>query len=91
VAISYTASASTLAAQLVTDADHLPPGAALAKKATAIQTAVNTGQTATACAGVTNFLGLVQAQTGKKKPKLTQEQATLLTNDAQALAATLGC
>ena len=91
VTITYTLNANTLAAQLVTDADHLPPGAALAKKAAAIQTAVNAGNTATACAGITDFLGLVNAQTGKKRAKLNQDQATQLTNDAHALAAALGC
>lgn len=81
-------SASTLAAKLVTDADHLAPGKALADKAAAIQTAVNAGQTATACADITNFLGLVQAQTGKK---LTTAKAALLTTDATNLQLALGC
>ena len=63
----------------------------MAKKAAAIQTAVDTGQKANACAGIIDFLALVQAQTGKKKPKLTQYQSTLLTNDAQRLAAALDC
>jgi hypothetical protein len=81
-------SASGLAAQLVTDADHLGPGHALADKAAAIQTAVNAEDTATACADITDFLGLVTAQTGKK---LSQSDATELRNDATSLAAALGC
>ncbi len=41
------------------------PGKALANKATAIQTAVNAANKATACAGITYYLGLDRAQTGK--------------------------
>ena len=44
--------------------------------------------TATACADITNLLGLVKAQTGKK---LSSAQASLLTSDASNLAAALGC
>jgi hypothetical protein len=88
VLISYTLPASTLAAQLVTDTDHFKPGRALTNKALAIQTAVNAGQTATACADITDFLGLVKAQTGKK---LNATQAATLTTDANNLAAALGC
>jgi hypothetical protein len=80
--------ASALAAKLVSDADHLKPGTALADKATAMQTAVNAGQTATACADITNLLGLVTAQTGKK---LSPANADLLTADANNLAVALGC
>ena len=50
--------------------------------------AVNAGQTATACAGITDYLGLVKAQTGKR---LTPEQANQLRTDATDLAAALGC
>jgi hypothetical protein len=77
-----------LAAQLVADSSGKGPGKALADKATAIQTAVNAGQTATACAGITDYLGLVKAQTGKK---LTIAQANQLTTDATDLADALGC
>ena len=79
---------SDLAMQLVGDSAGKGPGKALVEKAAAIQAAVNAGQKATACTSITDYLGLVQAQTGKK---LTAIQVTLLTNDAQALAATLGC
>ena len=80
--------ASDLAATLVSDAKGLPPGTSLPDKATAIQTAVTAGNTATACADITNFLGLVKAQTGKK---LTTAQVSLLTTDADHLATALGC
>ncbi len=49
---------------------------------------MNAGDTATACADVTNFLGLVKAQTGKK---LSTANARLLTTDAMNLQAALGC
>jgi hypothetical protein len=81
-------SAADLAAQLVTDSTGKGPGKALANKATAIQTAVNAGQTATACADITDYLALVKAQTGKK---LTSAQANQLTTDATDLADALGC
>jgi hypothetical protein len=81
-------SPADLAAQLVADSTGKGPGKALANKATAIQTAVNAGQTATACAGITDYLGLVNAQTGKK---LTPEQADQVTTDATDLADALGC
>jgi hypothetical protein len=80
--------ATVLAAKLVSDASHLAPGVALSAKATAIQTAVNSGATATACADIPNFLSLVKAQNMKK---LTKAQAVTLTDDANNLAATLGC
>ena len=80
--------ASRLAAQLVSDSTGVGPGRALAHKASAIQAAVNDGQTATACADITDYLGLVRAQTGKK---LTTSEAAKLTTDAANLAAALGC
>jgi len=88
VTISYTTPASTLAAQLVTASAGKGPGKALADKAAAIQAAVNAGQTATGCADITDYLGLVKAQTGKR---LTTAQASQLTADANNLAAALGC
>jgi len=80
--------ASTLAAQLVTASAGKGPGKALADKAAAIQAAVNAGQTATGCADITDYLGLVKAQTRKT---LDTAQANQLTTDAQALADALGC
>lgn len=88
VMISYTLRASDLASKLVIDADHLAPGKALAHKAAAIQTAVNAGHTATACADITDFLGLVKAQTGKK---LSTTKAMTLRTDAMNLQFALGC
>jgi hypothetical protein len=80
--------AGTQAAQLVSDATGRAPGTALLSQATAIQKAVNTGRTATACADIANFLVLVNSQTGKK---LNSTQAGTLRTDAQNLSATLGC
>jgi hypothetical protein len=85
---TLTPSASGLAAKLVSDAGHLAPGTALSDQATAIQAAVNAGDTTTACTGITEFLGLVKAQNGKK---LSHANATLLKTDANNLAAALGC
>ena len=84
----YALTGSAQAATLVTDSTGLPPGKALAAKATAIQTAVKDLHTATACAGITDYLGLVRAQTGKK---LSNAQAAELTTDATNLATALGC
>ena len=81
-------SAGELAATLVSDVAGVAPGTALVDKATAIQAAVTSGDTSTACAGITDLLGLVNAQTGKK---LTIAQAGQLTTDADNLAAALGC
>jgi hypothetical protein len=81
-------SAGELAATLVSDVTGVAPGTALSDKATAIQAAVTSGDTPTACASITDFLGLVNAQTGKK---LTTARAGQLTTDANDLAAALGC
>ncbi len=88
VTITYTIPASTLAAQLVTASARKGPGKALADKAAAIQAAVNAGQTATACADITDYLGLVKAQTRKA---LDPAEASQLTADANNLAAALRC
>ena len=87
---TYVETTSDLATTLVADSTGIGPGKALPNKAAAIQTAVNANppQTATACAGITDYLGLVKAQTGKK---LTQPEAAVLTTDANNLAAALGC
>lgn len=86
-------SASGLAQKVVDDTSSLKPGTALTDKATAINAAVTTipQQTAAACADITEFLGLVKAQTGKKLTTGPNGTATLLTTDANNLAATLGC
>jgi hypothetical protein len=88
VTINYTTTSSALAATLVSDSIGKGPGNSLGDKAAAIQAAVNAGQTAIACAGITDYLGLVKAQTGKK---LTETQANQLTTDATNLAAALDC
>jgi hypothetical protein len=88
VTITYTAPASSLAQQLVSASTGVGPGTALFDKASAIQRAVNANQTATACADINNYLGVVKAQTGKK---LTTTQAAQLSTDADNLAAALGC
>jgi hypothetical protein len=77
-----------LAPSLVAASMGIGPGKALANKATAIQTAVNAGQTARACRHINGYLALVKAQTGKK---LSTAQATQLTTAATDLADELGC
>jgi hypothetical protein len=77
-----------LAPPLVDASTGIGPGKALANKATAIQTAVNAGQTAHACTRIKDYLALVKAQTGKK---LTTQQANDLTTQATDLAAELDC
>jgi hypothetical protein len=89
VTIKYTVpAASAFVAKLVNDSKGVGPGTALLDKANAIQAAVTAGQTATACADITDYLGLVKAQTNKK---LTKAQASQLTTDANNLSAALGC
>jgi hypothetical protein len=89
VAISFTLTPSELAALILAiDSTGVAPGTALIDKATAIQAAVNVGDTATACADITDYLGLVKAQTSKK---LSAGNVTPLTTDANNLAAALGC
>jgi hypothetical protein len=77
-----------LAPPLVADSTGIGPGKALANKATAIQAAVNAGQTARACGRIGGYLALVKAQTGKK---LSTDQATRLTTAATDLADELDC
>jgi hypothetical protein len=77
-----------LAPPLVADSTGVGPGKALANKATAIQAAVNAGQTAHACTRIKDYLALVQAHTGKK---LTTVQANDLTTQATDLATELRC
>ncbi len=81
-------SAGDQAKALVTASTGVGPGKALQRKALGIQAAVSGGNKNTACVGITDYLGLVKAQTGKK---LTKAQAEELTNLAKTLAATLDC
>jgi large repetitive protein len=77
-----------LAPPLVAASTGVGPGKALANKASAIQAAVNAGQTAHACTRIKDYLALVKAQSGKK---LATEQANQLTTQASELADELGC
>jgi hypothetical protein len=79
---------SDLVANLVSSATGVPPGTSLADKAKQIQRYVTANNHAGACAGLTDFLGLVKAQTGKK---LTTTQAGSFTQQAMTIRATLGC
>ena len=71
----------------VADSTAVGPGKARAH-ATAIHTAVSSGQTATACARITDYVALVKAQTGTK---LSSEQGNPLTTEATNLADGVGC
>jgi hypothetical protein len=53
-----------------------------------VLTAINGGQTATACSELTDFIGFVQSHTGKG---LTQSQATQLLTAAKQVQGVLGC
>jgi hypothetical protein len=64
------------------------PGESLAHKVAAIQSAVTTGRTATACGGLTAFINQVRAQSGKKIPSA---QASRLIGDDRRIQAVLGC
>jgi hypothetical protein len=79
---------SAKATQLASDSAGIGPGKALTIKALAIQIAVNAGDSAAACADITDYLGLVRAQTGKK---LNTTQAATLDTGASNLAAAFGC
>jgi hypothetical protein len=86
--VTVSPSARGLAKQLVSDSAGKGPGHALADKAAAIQAAVNGGQTAIACAGITDYLGLVNANSGEH---LSASDAATLTSDANNLAVALRC
>ncbi len=61
---------------------------ALDAKLSAALKAINNGQTATACSDLSDFIGQVQAQTGKG---ITSSQATQLIAAANQVQAVLGC
>jgi hypothetical protein len=61
---------------------------ALDNKLQDVLTAINAGQTATACSELTDFIGFVQSHTGKG---ITQSQANQLIAAAQQIQAVLGC
>ena len=73
---------------LLADATGVVPGKSLADKVRSIQAALAAGDTATACATLSEFLSQVQAQTGKS---LTAAQAALLTSDARAVGTAIPC
>ena len=53
-----------------------------------VLTAINGGQTATACSELTDFIGFVQSHTGKG---ITTSQANQLIAAAKRVQAVLGC
>ena len=83
-------SASEQVRELLVASIGVGPGQALPDQAMVIQAAIdsNPTNTATACAGIVSYLGLVKAQAGKHVSTAT---AAVLTTDASTLAATLGC
>ena len=68
---------------------NVAPGSAMANKLKQIQGYLAINDKASACSGLTDFINLVKAQTGKKK--LTAAQATSLINQATNIRLTLGC
>jgi FIMAH domain-containing protein len=74
----------------VVDSFHLAKGlqTSLDAKLTAALKAVQAGDTATACSDLSDFIGQVQAQSGKG---LTTAQATQLVNEATVIRTRLGC
>ena len=70
--------------------DHLSSSLqnALDAKLSAALKAIKSGQTATACSDLSDFIGQVQAQTGKG---ITSSQATQLMAAARQVQAVLGC
>lgn len=83
-------SPSEQARELLVASIGVGPGQALADKAITIQDAVDSNPTNTpvACANITDYLGLVKAQTAKH---LNAATAATLSDDASNLAAALGC
>jgi len=72
------------------NSDHLSSSLqnALDVKLNAALKDINGGQTATACSDLSNFIGQVQAQTGKG---ISTSQANQLIAAAQQVQAVLGC
>ncbi len=73
---------------LLTQVTGVGPGTSLADKVKQIQANVAAGNKAGACGGLVNFIGLVNAQKGKK---LTSTQAASFVAQAQYIETTLGC
>ena len=73
---------------LLTAVTGVGPGKSLANKVKEIQANVAANQTATACAGLNDFISLVKAQKGKK---LTVAQADSFIAQANTIKTGLGC
>jgi hypothetical protein len=75
-------------ANLLSQVNNVAPGTALVDKLTQVQAHIKANNKAGACSALTDFIGLVKAQSQKK---LTQQQATSFTDQAKNIQATLGC
>ncbi len=73
---------------LISQVQGVGPGTSLYDQASQIQAYINAHDKAHACSALTNFIGLVKVQTGKK---LTNAQAATFTTEAQTVEASLGC
>ena len=88
---SFTVQVNGAAAQLsalFTAVTKVAPGSAMANKIKQVQGYVAINNKTSACSGLTDFISLVKAQSGKK---LTAAQATSLITQANNIRATLGC
>jgi hypothetical protein len=88
---SFTVQVNGAAAQLsalLAAVTNVAPGSSMADKLKQIQGYVAINDKASACSGLTNFISLVKAQSGKK---LTAAQATSFIAQANNIRATLGC
>lgn len=75
-------------ADLASDVSGVGPGSSLANKIATVQAYYAAGDKSASCAMLTDFQKQVSAQAGKK---LTIEQATSLSGQAQTIRAALGC
>jgi len=82
------ASAPVQLAYLLTAVTGVGPGTSLADKVKQIQGYVAANDTTAACGGLSTFIALVKAQTGKK---LSTAQAVLFTQEAESIKVLLGC
>jgi len=88
---TFTVQVNGAAAQLsalLTAVTNVAPGSALVSKIKQVQGYVAINNKASACSGLTDFIGLVKAQSGKK---LTGAQAASLIAQATNIRASLGC
>jgi hypothetical protein len=75
-------------ANLLTQVKNAAPGTALVDKLTQVQADIKANDKAAACSALTDLIGLVKAQSGKK---LTAAQAASFTAQATQIQAVLGC